>query len=590
MTFHNVFVWSVQIALVVAVAALSAGLLRLRAPAARLFYWRAALVASLLLPLVRSWQPQPIVGDVSVSSVLLATHIEPAAHHLPSPPEILLFLLAAGAAVRVVWLAAGFWRLGRYRRHSHPFGWRGEGRCRAALLLSDDVTSPVTFGALRPIVLLPSRFPEFPPVVQEAILCHELLHVRRRDWLYMLAEELVRAVFWFHPGVWWMLGEIGLAREQEVDRQVVAATRTREEYVDALLAIASAGAQLDLAPAPLFLRRQHLKRRVVSILKEVRMSKTRLVSSLAAAICVLVAACWTVSATFPLSAAPEAVADSPGVQVDIGGAALLHRTAVVYPEAAREQGVEGTVLVQAELDAKGNVTDAQVLAGPEELRRAALSSVLNWHFVADNSGPTRQISITFAPGYAQAPAKPSPIAAAIAQAPITVRSINIAGLSDQARSDLLARLPVHEGDTVSAAQMAQITAAAKQFDSHLTVVMGRNAAGEGILMISTPDAAPSAGPGRIRLGGTVQSAKLISQPRPSYPAEAKQAHIQGKVELHAIIAKDGTIESLTVISGHPLLVPAAVDAVRQWVYQPTLLNGQPVEVETQIDVNFTLSQ
>jgi TonB family protein len=586
MIVHNVLVWTLQIALVVVVAALSAAVLHLRAPVARLFYWRVALAASLLLPLVRPWKPQPIVGDVSVSTVLSATQTQPASHHLPSPGEALLWLVAAGIAMRLVWLGTGFWRLGRYRRHSRPFGRRNG----ATLLLSDDVTSPVTFGAIRPVVLLPARFPEFPPAVREAILCHELLHVRRRDWLYMVAEELVRAAFWFHPGVWWMLGEIGLAREQEVDRQVVASTRTREEYVDALLAIASAGAQLDLAPAPLFLRRQHLKRRVVSILKEVRMSKTRLVSSLAAALCVLVAACWLVSVTFPLSAAPEAVADSPGVQVDIGSAALLHRTAVVYPEAVREQGVEGTVVLQAELDAKGNVTDAQVLAGPQELRKAALSSVLNWHFVADNSGPTRQISITFAPGYAQAPAKPSTPAAAIAQAPITVRSINIAGLSDQARSDLLSRLPVHEGDMVSAAQMAQITAAAKEFDSHLMVVMGRNAAGEGILMISTPDAAPSTGPSRIRLGGNVQSAKLINQPRPSYPADAKQARIQGKVELHAIIAKDGTIESLTVISGHPLLAAAAVDAVKQWVYQPTLLNGQPVEVETQIDVNFTLSQ
>ena len=62
------------------------------------------------------------------------------------------------------------------------------------------------------------------------------------------------------------------------------------------------------------------------------------------------------------------------------------------------------------------------------------------------------------------------------------------------------------------------------------------------------------------------------------------------VKLNAIISKDGTIQNLTVISGHPLLVPSALEAVKQWVYQPTLLNGEPVEVSTQIDVNFTLSQ
>ena len=83
---------------------------------------------------------------------------------------------------------------------------------------------------------------------------------------------------------------------------------------------------------------------------------------------------------------------------------------------------------------------------------------------------------------------------------------------------------------------------------------------------------------------------LIDKPRPVYPPEAKQARIQGLVRLDAIIAKDGTIANLSVESGHPLLVPAALDAVRHWVYKPTLLNGEPVEVVTTIDVNFTLSQ
>jgi periplasmic protein TonB len=97
-------------------------------------------------------------------------------------------------------------------------------------------------------------------------------------------------------------------------------------------------------------------------------------------------------------------------------------------------------------------------------------------------------------------------------------------------------------------------------------------------------------PQRIRVGGNVQQAKLIRQPKPIYPPLAKQARISGHVILNAIIGKDGTIQNLTVASGHPLLVPAAIEAVKQWVYAPTLLNGEPVEVVTQIDVNFTLSQ
>jgi protein TonB len=95
--------------------------------------------------------------------------------------------------------------------------------------------------------------------------------------------------------------------------------------------------------------------------------------------------------------------------------------------------------------------------------------------------------------------------------------------------------------------------------------------------------------GPIRVGGNVQAANLIRQVRPNYPPLAKQARIQGVVRFNAIISRDGTIQNLQMVSGHPLLVPAATDAVRQWVYKPTLLNGEAVEVQTQIDVNFTLS-
>ncbi len=97
-------------------------------------------------------------------------------------------------------------------------------------------------------------------------------------------------------------------------------------------------------------------------------------------------------------------------------------------------------------------------------------------------------------------------------------------------------------------------------------------------------------PQRIRVGGNVQSARLVRQPKPVYPPLAKQARIQGTVRFNAIIGKDGTIQNLQLMSGHPLLVPSATDAVKQWVYQPTLLNGEAVEVVTQIDVNFTLTQ
>jgi len=94
----------------------------------------------------------------------------------------------------------------------------------------------------------------------------------------------------------------------------------------------------------------------------------------------------------------------------------------------------------------------------------------------------------------------------------------------------------------------------------------------------------------IRVGGNVTAANLLRQVRPVYPPLAKAARVQGTVKFEAVIAKDGTIQNLHLVSGPPLLVQAALQAVQQWQYKPTLLNNEPVEVITTIDVNFTLSQ
>ncbi|MBZ5501266.1 MAG: TonB family protein [Acidobacteriia bacterium] len=92
----------------------------------------------------------------------------------------------------------------------------------------------------------------------------------------------------------------------------------------------------------------------------------------------------------------------------------------------------------------------------------------------------------------------------------------------------------------------------------------------------------------VRIGGNVMEAKALERAQPMYPAIAKAAHVQGTVVLHAIISKEGVVEQLQLISGPPLLVSSAMDAVRQWRYRPTLLNGEAVEVDTTIQVVFTL--
>jgi TonB family protein len=94
---------------------------------------------------------------------------------------------------------------------------------------------------------------------------------------------------------------------------------------------------------------------------------------------------------------------------------------------------------------------------------------------------------------------------------------------------------------------------------------------------------------RLRMGGNVLAARVINRVPPIYPTEARKQYISGTVRLHAIIAKDGSIRNLEVLSGHPTLVDAAMDAVRQWRYSPTMLEGEAVEVDTTVDVIFSLN-
>ena len=98
---------------------------------------------------------------------------------------------------------------------------------RASICVSDRFAGPITFGVIRPVIVFPPSVSTMPPHVQEAIAYHELLHVRRRDWLFEIAEEAVRTVFWFHPAIWWLIGRVRLSREQVVDQAAIRLTESQ---------------------------------------------------------------------------------------------------------------------------------------------------------------------------------------------------------------------------------------------------------------------------------------------------------------------------------------------------------------------------
>ena len=624
----NVLAWAAQAGVLVVVGAVAA--LTLAHPRGRLIFWQGILAIALLLPAVEPWHQPPAEVDGAVSIAASATPVivnHPSAWRFTWRKEYLLRIIAAGAALRFLWIGAGLARLRRHRLDARmlttppvPFS-----NPRVRWFISTSVGGPVTFGFLSPTILLPARVAELPADLREAIAHHELAHVRRRDWLFVLLEESIRSALWFHPAIWFVLSRIQLAREQVVDAEVVGLTCDRVRYLDALVAVAAQRLLPDVAPAPLFLKKRQLAVRVAAVLKETRMSKPRMLLSFTTVCSAALIAARLAVWMFPMQAPAQTAQlpilpnwrtvteDGPGVAVE-PGAKILHRTSVFYPSGVT---TSGTVIVESSVNAKGEVTDAHVVSGPDELRNAALSSVLNWHFSPDGGlPPTVQSSIRF--DAAPRTAEPAPVAAppSAAHASKYLKSIDTSALPQELVEKVSAALPVHVGDAVGGDEVARVRAALKEIDEHLmfgfkdgasdvtlTIMLqpvGILGGVRGVLKddgpaVSAQAAAaelppPANGVQRIRVGGMVQSYNLIRKVTPVYPPLAKQARIQGTVRFTALIGTDGSVINLQLVEGHPLLVPSAQEAVQQWQYKPTLLNGNVAEVITQIDVNYTLTQ
>jgi hypothetical protein len=265
------------------------------------------------------------------------------------------------------------------------------------------------------------------------------------------------------------------------------------------------------------------------------------------------------------------------------------------------------------------------------LRKPALASVLNWHYEAESSpvqvtvkfGDASALAQASAPATGSAPVASRPPTPPISSSPpvglhadrsdsaaetypAVIKEISVSGLSVEAEQQLRARLQTREGSSVRLEDVSGIYKTVDDFDRHLRTTIQIAGKGEINLRIGlsgeSPEpsgaleslavaALPPPAPGvqRLRVGGNVQAVNLVNKVTPKYPLEAKLARIQGTVRFAALIGTDGAIQELRLVSGLPVLADAATEAVKQWVYRPTLLNGNPVEVLTLIDINFTLA-
>ncbi len=554
-------------------------------------------------------------------------------------------------------------------------------RATAEIRYVPRIGQPVTFGLFRPIVLLPETFPTLPPTLQRAVLAHELWHIRRRDWGWVLIEEGIRAVLWFNPAVSWIVGRVQATREEVVDELTVQLTNARKAYLEALLIFAD---EPTLFPAAPLARRRHLFQRMLLISREAVMSSTRILSSFAAAMAVVTGAGWYGATMFPLSAATIAApatevvsvvrpaASAPAPAIATAAPAPLQtptrdrRPGEAAPETIQErqlkQAIEATPTnrelyfsLAALQQARGAGREFEATlrsarqAFPNDIAtltmiaRAYLrigrfdDSIVALQEVAalDPANPASQHLIAvhyWEKAFKDAALTPaqklayihSGIAAtdkALAQDPDYVDSLIYKNILLRMEANL---------DPVNAASLLVQADALRERATELQrtrapqrgvpggvqggvpggvqggVATGRR--GE-MVFVPAPGAPPPPPPPPpgveasrfypppptqidgmtpMRIGGDIRPPRKIKDVHPIYPPIAQSARVQGVIIIEAIINATGDVVHARVLRGQPLLDQAALEAVEQWQFQPTLVKGVPTPIIMTVTVNFVL--
>jgi hypothetical protein len=344
----NILTWMVQSCVFASIAAMLPLLFRVRHPETRVAYGHAVIAVCMLLPLLQPWKHDPAVRQLATGSTVSVL--------LPW----FFWILGGGVALRLIWMLGGLWRVRSYRIAATPLYPVPETlkaasaitHANALFCLSENAPGPVMVGWLAPVILLPESFLSLSEESQCGIGCHELLHVRRSDWLVTLMEEFVSALVWFNPGIWMLLSQTRLAREQLVDAESVRLTGAREPYIEALMTVARTRV-LDLAPAPLFLRRRHLSQRMHALLSEMHVSKFRIAGTCFSMGAILACTAWLVCLSFPLMGRPAAAqivaADAPVAPVVNAPSAVARPSAVLNPQIVRSGAIQAALPQKAAL-------------------------------------------------------------------------------------------------------------------------------------------------------------------------------------------------------------------------------------------------
>ena len=543
----NLTAYGAQVLIVAAVGGILVSRLRGARPAVRYTLWQLLLALCLILPFLQT--PQSVGSESLIQSQVWVTAdaaAPAAARHVRGvrwdDMTVLIPVLLAGATLRLIWIAFGLVRLRRFRRAGEVISLSSEESAlqdalgtRAEIRYAAGLQQPITFGVMSPVVLLPSEVRCCPVDIRRAVVCHELLHVRRKDWAWLVGEETIRAVLWFHPAIWWLITQIQAAREEVVDELAVSTTRNRRAYMEALLAFSD---RSSLAAATAFGQRHRLFQRIARISKESAMSRKHLVLSCATiALIVLIGSRYAVTA-FPLQQSvigpqeQQVKAITPENPIP----RRVYAVMPTYPQQLVQSGLQGFITAQVVVDDSGRVVETRrVYAGISR--------------VSDYAQP-----------------QPSP------------GDSNAANVFWNVVDEALQRWQYE------APSMAPVA-----FPVSFRFGPDR----DGIELNATPapfSPAPLWHAGAVSVGDGIAPPVKVKDVRPVYPREAQDAKVQGLVIVEVRIEPDGRVSNARVMRSVPQLHQAAVDAVSQWVFSPALdSEGRATPVIVTIVVQFTLT-
>jgi TonB family protein len=569
--------------LLIAFGVLGCGGRRLSA-AVRHLILTVALLAALVAPFLPPVVP-PVVADLSRRSVgvrhetraeardYISDSVGTVSAPQPDTPRrsFAFYLWIGGSIVSAMFIISGMLRIFvQMRRASiltdgrwdtavneivHRYGIK-----RRLRLLQNRGAILGTWGVIRPGILLPHDVDAWTDHRLRIVLTHEIAHIKRLDWVVQIFAELARAAYWFNPLFWLLCRRLRAESEHACDDAVLNAGFDARDYATHLLELARSLKTSGRTWSPVLAMAQppHLERRFIAMLNpsinRKSLNRTAVVVTCIFALLVMIPL-GGVQAREELK--PPLVSLPPAPPSPAALSAV--KSAAAAPRAARKKVAATPAPVQGLGTLSGTVTDwsGAVIPG---VRLTVFSRTASGNSVTETELETRTSDeagafsfLTLTPGQYSLRAELPGFS--------TYRSV----------------FQIEVGQTVK---------------EKVTLSVGGITQRVVVTAVGQPRPAPFPGtPQRIRVGGNVIAANLISQVKPAYPQSARDAGIEGIVHLQGLIGTDGTLIGLSPLNFiNNDLLNAAMDAVRQWRYKPTLLNNEPVQVLTTIDVEFKLAQ